>query len=103
MILRREERLKREEEERTRKEREKQVRIKKKKQELLVEETQSFILANNIREYVKSKEKSFKDGKVEMIDFEEWKRFSLNYADELDSSLKAEKEVVDDYREYNYW
>lgn len=103
ILSRKEERLKREEEERTRKEREKQARIKKKKQELLIEEAKNYITAKSICEYIEAKEKSFQAGKIEMINFNEWKTFALNYASELDSSLKNEVEVVDDYVEYRYW
>lgn len=98
----REERLKKEAQEKLRQEREKQERIKKKKQEILIEETKSFILAKNIREYAYSKENAFKDNKVKMLNFEEWKSFALNYADEIDPSFKNEEEVVDDYRSYNW-
>lgn len=78
-----------------------QARIKKKKQELLIDEAKNYITANNIREYVNAKEKSFQEGKIEMIDFAEWKAFALNYASELDSSLKNEVEVVVD--KYNIY
>lgn len=99
----REERLKKEEKEKLRQEREKQERIKKKKQEILLEETKGFILAKNIREYVYSKEKTFKDNKVKMLNFEEWKSFALNHADEIDPSFKDEEEVVDNYKPYNWY
>ena len=103
LLTKREKRLKREEETRLRKERAKQERIKKKKQEIILEETQSFVLAKNIRDYVESKEAAFKDGKVKMIDFEKWKNFALNYADEIDSSFTAEQEIVVEDNSYYDW
>jgi|GEM_PF-6683028 len=103
LLNEREERIKKEEEARLRKEREKQRLIKKKKQEILLEETQNFILAKNIREYVISKEKAFKENKVKMIDFEQWKNFALDYADEIDSSFEPEKEIVVDNSPYSWY
>ena len=99
----REERIRKEEEERIRREKEKQARIKKKKTEILLEETKSFMLATNIREYINTKETAYRAGKVDMIDFNEWKNFAINYANEIDPSLKNEVEVADDYVEYRYW
>jgi hypothetical protein len=103
LLSKREKRLKDEEVTRLRKEKEKQERIKNKKREILGEETQNFLLAKNIRKYVESKEKAFKDNKVKMIDFEKWKIFALNYADELDSSFQPEKEIVVDENPYNWY
>ncbi len=62
-----------------------------------------IIFAKNIREYVYSKEKAFNNNKVKMLDFEEWKSFALNHADEIDPSFKDEKEVVDGYKPYNWY
>ena len=99
----REERIRKEEEELIRREKEKQVRIKKKKTEILLGETKSFMLATNIRKYIKAKEKAYNAGTIQMIDFEEWKNFAINYANEIDSSLKNEVEVFDNHKEYSWY
>ena len=103
LLIKREKTIKEEIERNIREERKKQERIRKKKIEVLLTETQDFVLAKSIRDYIKSKEKAFSEGKVEMIDFEEWKQFGLNYADELDSSFKPEVVVVDDNYSERRW
>ncbi len=103
LLIKREKTIKEEIERNIREERTKQERIRKKKIEVLLTETQDFVLAKSIRDYIKSKEKAFSEGEVEMIDFEEWKQFGLNYAKELDSSFKPEVVVVDDNYSERSW
>lgn len=103
LLIKREKSIKEEKERKIREEREKQERIRKKKIEILLEETQGYVLARNIRDYIASKEKAYKAGNVKMINFDEWKTFGLEYVDSIDTSLKPEKEVVDDYNKYNWY
>ncbi|MDD3436186.1 MAG: hypothetical protein PHC64_03430 [Candidatus Gastranaerophilales bacterium] len=81
-------RLKRWEEERKHYEKQEQIRKEKEKRVLLVQETDNWIKAKNIRAYVNA----VIENRESSMEIESWSKWALNYADEIDPLCRMQED-----------